>query len=945
MYQSLPAVSPPIRFLGLAFAQRLSAAPRLLRYLTGVVFFLIALAARFQLVDVLPAKGFPFLTFFPAVLLAAYLAGLGPGLLTSALSVVAACFFFIQPDHSLPLAVPDLSALAFFSVILIIDCVVIHAMKTALGRVGRTEEQLHHSSQRLQLVLNNLNMYVAVLDLEGILHEVNEEPLRVTGLRKEDILGRPLWDAPWWAGNADRQHEVRAAVERAAAGETVRFDIEAQRSGQKFTIDFQVGPKRDSDKKITALVASGVNVTARVEAMAALQQSRQDALTAAEAAEAERRLLDATFNAVPAGIIVADANGQLLRMNRANAQIWGIAPFSTDVVGYGERKGWWADGSARHGQRILAHDWGLARSLRGETCSDIVEVEPFGRPGERRITLLSSAPVRNPSGEVVGGVVAQIDITARIQAENALRESEARFRALFDRGPIAIYSCDAAGLIQEFNPCAVQLWGREPRRGDSKERFCGSYKLYLADGALVPCEQTPMAAVLRGDLTAAQDQQIDIERPDGSRITVIANAVPLKDAQGRISGAMCCFYDITERSLLQRKTLEQAQTLADLDRRKDEFLAMLSHELRNPLAPIANALHLLGMQKNEGPVQQKARLIIERQLGQLNHLVNDLLEVSRITTGSVRLRQQKVSVNGIVERALETAQPLILLHQHALTVSWPPAPIFMQADAARLEQVLVNLLTNAAKYTDQGGRIWLHIGQEKDTVVIKVRDTGIGIAPELLPRIFELFTQAERSLDRSQGGLGIGLCLVQQLVELHGGTVTVHSVLGQGSEFSVRLPTIQAALPAPAPAPAPDTAPPAENGRRVLVVDDNVDAAQSLALLLEMSGHEVHLAYDGLSGVAAAIAYQPEVVLLDIGLPELDGYEVARRIRRQHALRSIRLVALTGYGQDTDRQRSLEAGFDHHLVKPANFAEIKNILGTFAFQPRAADGPALHPSA
>jgi len=944
MYQSLPEVSSPARFLGLAYAQRLSAAPRLLRYSLAAAFFLVALAARFQLVDVLPAKGFPFLTFFPAVLLAAYLAGLGPGLLTSALSVLAACFFFIQPDRSLPLTGPDLVALAFFSVILIIDCVVIHIMKTALGRVGRTEQQLRHSSQRLQLVLNNLNMYVGVLDLGGILHEVNEEPLRVTGLRKEDIVGRPLWEAPWWAGNVDRQNEVRAAIGRAAAGETVRFDIEAQRSGQKFTIDFQVGPKRDSDKKITALVASGVNVTARVEAMAALQQSRQDAVIAAEAAETERRLLDATFNAVPAGIIVADANGKLLRMNRANEQIWGMAPFSTDVASYGEWKGWWADGSARHGQRIQAHDWGLARSLQGETCNDIVEVEPFGRPGERRITLLSSAPVLNPSGQVLGGVVAQVDITARIHAEKALRQSEARFRALFDRGPIAIYSCDAAGIIQEFNPRAVQLWGQQPKQGDSRERFSGSYKLYLPDGTLVPPAQTPMAAVIKGSITEAHDKEFIIERPDGSRITIIANTVPLTNAQGQISGAMCCFYDITERSRLERKTLEQAQTLADLDRRKDEFLAMLSHELRNPLAPIANAVHLLGMQENEGSVQQKARLIIQRQLGQLNHLVDDLLEVSRITTGSVRLRQQKVSVTGIVERALETAQPLILLHRHALTVTLPPEPIFMHADAARLEQVLVNLLTNAAKYTDQGGRIWLSIEQEQDTVVIKVRDTGIGIAPELLPRIFELFTQAERSLDRAQGGLGIGLSLVQRLVELHGGTVTVDSVLGRGSEFAVRLPVAPTALPA-LPSPAVDTAPPPANCRRVLVVDDNVDAAQSLALLLEMDGHEVRLAYDGLSAVAAATAYQPEVVLLDIGLPELDGYEVARQIRQQAALRSVRLVALTGYGQDTDRQRSLDAGFDHHLVKPANFLDIKNILGTVALEQTAADDRALHPSA
>ena len=865
------------------------------------------------------------MTFFPAVLITVYLAGLGPGLFASALSALTVWFFFTPPNSLSSLPGPDLFARAFIFAILLIDCLIIHTMKTALGRVSRTEQQLRESSQRLRLVLDNLYVCVGILDVNGTVCELNKESLKLTGLSEEDILGRPLWITPWWVDNVERQNEIRAAIKRAAVGETVRFDAEVQHSGQNFTIDFQISPLRDSDEKITALVASGVNVTARVNAMAALQRSRQDAVIAAEAAEAERRVLDATFNAVPAGIIVADASGKLLRMNRANEQIWGMAPFSTDVAGYGEWKAWWADGSARHGQRLQAHDWGLARSLQGETCSDIVEVEPFGRPDERRVTLLSSAPVLNPSGQVVGGVVAQVDITARIQTEKALRESEARFRALFDRGPIAIYSCDATGLTQEFNPCAVQLWGQEPKRGDSNERFGGAYKLYLPDGTFVPRAQTPMATVLGGDIEAAYDQEFIIERPDGSRITVIANTVPLKNAQGHISGAMCCFYDITERSRLERKTLEQAQTLADLDRRKDEFLAMLSHELRNPLAPLANAVELLRMQKNEAPVQQQARLIIERQLGQLNHLVDDLLEVSRITTGSVRLRQQQICVNDVVERALETAQPLMLLHRHELTVSLPPEPIFLYVDAARLEQVLVNLLTNAAKYTDPAGRIWLSVEQDKDAVVMKVRDTGIGIAPELLPRIFELFTQAERSLDRSQGGLGIGLCLVQRLVELHGGTVTVHSVLGHGSEFVVRFPVIETALPA-LPTPALDTAQLPASCRRVLVVDDNVDAAQSLALLLEMSGHEVRLAYDGLSAMAAAIAYQPEVVLLDIGLPELDGYEVARLIRKQYALRNILLVALTGYGQETDRQRSVEAGFDHHLVKPATFVEIENIL-------------------
>ena len=391
------------------------------------------------------------------------------------------------------------------------------------------------------------------------------------------------------------------------------------------------------------------------------------------------------------------------------------------------------------------------------------------------------------------------------------------------------------------------------------------------------------------------------------------------------------FKDVTARNRLQRQTLEQAEVLADLARRKDEFLAMLSHELRNPLAPIANALTLLRLQKNHDPIQQQARGVIERQVTQLTHLVDDLLEVSRISTGRVRLRRERVALGGLVERAVESTQALVAQHRHELTVSLPPAPIWLHADAARLEQVVVNLLTNAAKYTDDGGRIALSVRQEGDVAVLRVRDTGVGIAAELLPDIFDLFTQGERSLDRAQGGLGIGLCLVKRLVELHGGTASATSVLGQGSEFTVTLPALAALTEiatAPLPALSLPAAVPDAKGCRVLIVDDNVDAAEMLAALLELSGHTVRTAFDGPSGLQAALDHPQDVILLDIGLPGLTGIEVAERVRREPALEPIVLVAMTGYGQESDRKRSRDAGFDHHLTKPADFAELEKILAT-----------------
>lgn len=281
-------------------------------------------------------------------------------------------------------------------------------------------------------------------------------------------------------------------------------------------------------------------------------------------------------------------------------------------------------------------------------------------------------------------------------------------------------------------------------------------------------------------------------------------------------------------------------------------------------------------------------------------------------------------MGSIVERALESVRPLIAQRRHRLDVSLPPRPVWLQADAARLEQVVVNLLTNAAKYTDAGGRIALTVQQDHDVMVLRVRDSGVGIDPELLPHVFDLFIQAERSLDRSQGGLGIGLSLVRRLVELHGGTVQAVSVPGQGSEFVVRLPIADADAQA---APPPVVVVRTPGGCcRVLIVDDNVDTAHSLAMLLSASGHDVRTAHDGPAAVQAALDYEPEVVLLDIGLPGTNGYEVAAQLRRQASLAHVVLVAMTGYGQESDRQRSRDAGFDHHLVKPAEFGEVQSIL-------------------
>jgi signal transduction histidine kinase/ActR/RegA family two-component response regulator len=408
-------------------------------------------------------------------------------------------------------------------------------------------------------------------------------------------------------------------------------------------------------------------------------------------------------------------------------------------------------------------------------------------------------------------------------------------------------------------------------------------------------------------------------RKDGRRLDVAITISPIRDEAGEIVGAATIARDITGR-----KRAEAA--LREADRRKDEFLATLAHELRNPLAPLSNALQVLTLAGDDRGSAEQARRLMERQLSHLVRLVDDLLDVSRITTGKIELRKERVDVKAIVDSALETCGPFIEQSGHQLAVSLPPGPLPLDADVTRLAQVVFNLLHNAAKYTDRGGHIALTAEQEASDVVITVRDDGIGIAPEALPRLFEIFSQADHSLGRAQGGLGIGLSLVRGLVELHGGTVSVHSAgLGRGSEFTVRLPLAQSRADSPA---SECTQKAALGQRRILVVDDNQDSADSLSLLLGLNGHVVHTAYNGQSALEEAKAFGPDVVLLDIGLPGVNGYDVARSIRASASIPAPMLVATTGWGHAEDKQRAREAGFDFHLTKPISMEALERLMGT-----------------
>jgi signal transduction histidine kinase len=408
-----------------------------------------------------------------------------------------------------------------------------------------------------------------------------------------------------------------------------------------------------------------------------------------------------------------------------------------------------------------------------------------------------------------------------------------------------------------------------------------------------------------------------------------ARVIPLRDAAG-VCGTVTVVEDVTERVAYETELRERVEALREADRRKDEFLAMLAHELRNPLAPISNAVHLLRLVKSNDSMLASVHGMIERQLRHMVRLVDDLLDVSRVSRGKIELQKMELDLTAVVQHAAETSRPLIDARRHHLVVTLPPEPLRVEGDFVRLAQVVSNLLNNAAKYTDEGGRIELMVEKTSPAAggpgeaIVRVRDNGRGIDPSALKSLFDLFYQVERNLDRSDGGLGIGLSLVKSLIELHGGRVEAHSNgSGYGSEFTVRLPLLQKDLTAATT--ASEVSAPAGRPARILIVDDNVDSADSMALLLKLDGHKVWTAYDGKKAVEVAERERPTVVLLDIGLPGLDGYQACRAMR-EAGLTDAFLIAMTGYGQEEDRRLSREAYFDAHLVKPVALSVLRQLL-------------------
>ncbi|HEV2970200.1 MAG TPA: PAS domain S-box protein [Pirellulales bacterium] len=499
--------------------------------------------------------------------------------------------------------------------------------------------------------------------------------------------------------------------------------------------------------------------------------------------------------------------------------------------------------------------------------------------------------------------------------------AQSRLTAIVESQEVAIISKSLDGTIQTWNPGAERIYG-----------YTAEEAIGHSIAMLIPPESANelpriIERLKRGEIVRTYET-IRV-RKDGSRFDASISVVPVKGEQGEVVGAAAIARDISDRKQLERELQNRLHDLREVDRRKDEFLAMLAHELRNPLAPLQSALEILAAGVADSNMIEWAREVMERQVDQLVRLVDGLLDVSRIMQGRIELHKEPAELANLVARAVETAQPLIDSRGHKLTVVVPPQTIWVEADVLRLVQVLTNLLNNAAKYTKTQGQIRLTAGQDGNEAVVRISDNGIGIPADMLPRVFDLFVQANPTVARSEGGLGIGLTLVRRIVELHGGRVSATSSgADQGSEFEVRLPAMvrnQAAARVPEQA-AVDVSHQPIGRHRVLVVEDNLYAAKSFAALVRLDGHEVQIAHDGPAALEMATAFHPDVILLDIGLPGIDGYEVARQLRAQPEFARTKIIAMTGYGQPEDRRRSKEAGINHHLVKPVKIDFVRALL-------------------
>ena len=861
-------------------------------YALGMIALALVVLLRWLLDPVL-GDALPLVTLYGAVAAAVWLGGYRPAILVAILGYLTCHYLFIPPRGHL-----DFSHIA--TVVGLVAFLFTCGLIIVFGEATRASH-LRASERRelLRVTLQSIGDAVITTDTDGRITYLNKVAESITGWPDAEAVGQSLEKVFHIVNEPTRQPVENPAKKALREGVVVglaNHTVLIRKDGSECPVHDSAAPIRDDEGNVSGCVLIFRDVAAQRE----MEHEKAGQLLTA-------RLLASIVESSNDAIISKSLDGIIQSWNAGAERLFGFT--SEQAVGQHislvippERIG--------EEDRIIA-------SLKAGQRVEHFETERLRDDGRHIQVSLTISPIKDDSGKVVGASKIVRDITERKLAE-ADRE---KFVALIESSTDFIGMCDLNGLPFFVNRAGLEIVGL-----DSVEE---ASRTPVADFFFPEDQDRIMNEFFPGVMeTGHGELEIRFRHfKTGEARWMAYKVLKLIDAKGEPYAFATVSQEVTERKRLADDLIRLATDLSEADRRKNEFIATLAHELRNPLAPVTNMLEVLKHAEGDPATLRRARDTMERQLGQMVRLVDDLLDLNRISRDRLELRQSEVELSSVIQQAIEVARPLLDAAGHELHVDLPEERIYLYADPARLAQVFGNLLNNSCRYTKAGGTIWLSAKRQDGEVSVTVKDTGVGIPRDNLKNIFEMFTQVHRSPEQSQGGLGIGLTLVKRLVEMHRGTVEAKSAgAGQGSEFVVRLPVLsetqRPATPGSIATPKPATK------HRILIVDDNRDNAESLSLLLGITGNETYIAHDGVEAIEAVEKHRPEVLLLDIGLPKLSGHDVCRQVRAQPWGKDIVVIALTGWGQEEDRRKSQEAGFDGHLVKPVDYDELLELLSS-----------------
>ncbi|MDP2055413.1 MAG: PAS domain S-box protein [Acidobacteriota bacterium] len=922
------------------------------RYAVAVAAIALAVLLRVALTPLI-GPAFPLATMFAAIAFSVWYGGWGPALLTSVLGFLIIDTILIPGTILTRAAFPELATIIVYLASCASIIVLGETMRSALRRLESGQHDLSTANLALEHKVEAQSLLAAIVassddaivskTLEGRITSWNKGAEQLFGYTASEAIGQSIM---MLVPDDQREQELEI-LERIRSGQRVEQleVVRVTKSGERREIAVTISPVHDRHGRIIGASKTARDVTARNAAAVRLQHSETAHRLLVDVHDATRGLSDPGmvmreivtrvglhFDVTRCAFGEIDLESNVIEITRGYTNGVPTVAGRYPIEVFGPRLA----GELKAGRTVAIADvftdpltdTPAAHQAYAQMQIASVVCVPLLRQQRLVAVMVVADGQPRPWAQPDAELIEQVAERALFAVEGAravarLRENHDVLALAMQAGKMGAWTRDLTLDTVWWSPELAAIFGLSPADQD--------YQLSRLFELVSPEDRERLPAAIEQALNARQDYTVEFRfkhAATGEWRWLEARGKATYGADGRPQMLHGLGIDITDQK-------HSVEALREADRRKDDFIATLAHELRNPLAPISSGLHILRGARHDATIATQAREIMERQVAQMVRLVDDLLDVARITTGKVEMRPGPIDLASAINDAVETAMPVVTRGGQRLQVTPPAAPIYVNADRTRLAQVFANLINNSAKYSEPGQPIDVSVVRENDCAVVRVRDGGVGIHPEMLPRVFDMFRQADRTGGRSRGGLGIGLFIVKRIVEMHGGTVAVASAgLGHGTEFTVRIPAMAVSE---IRLPAEDSGAGAERpiGRRILVVDDNADAAESLAVLLAMSGHETRVANDGEAALAAAADFRPEVVFLDIGMPTLDGHETARRIRAQPWGREVVLVALTGWGQAEDRRRSKDAGFNHHLVKPADPAQVSMLLAAIQ-APRAA---------